>query len=80
MEKVLRSLPKKFNMVVVTIEESKDMTTFTVDQLMGSLLSHEARLQRENTSLESAFQAQATISRGRGRGRGGRSRGRGRGW
>lgn len=51
-------------MVVVAIEESKDLTTFIVDQLMGSLLLHETRLQRENTSLESAFQMQATISKG----------------
>jgi hypothetical protein len=77
-EKVLRSLPEKFNMVIVAIEELKDLTTFTIDQLLGSLLSHEARLQRENTSLESSFQMQATISKGRGCG--GRSRGRGRGW
>jgi hypothetical protein len=77
-EKVLRSLPEKFNMVVVAIKESKDLTMFTIDQLMGSLLSHEARLQRENTSLESSFQMKATISKGRGHG--GRSRGRGRGW
>lgn len=74
----MRSLPEKFNMVVVAIEESKDLTTFTIDQLLGSLLSHEARLQRENTSLETTFQMQATISKGRGHG--GRSRGRGRGW
>jgi hypothetical protein len=65
-------------MVVVAIEESKDLTTFTIDQLLGSLLSHEVRLQRENISLESAFQMQATISKGQGHG--GRSIGRGRGW
>jgi len=29
-EKVLRSLPDKFNMIVVSIEESKYMSTLTV--------------------------------------------------
>jgi hypothetical protein len=75
-EKVLRSLLEKFDMVVVAIEESKDLSQFQIDQLMGSLLSHESRLQRGHTSLETTFHTQASISRGRGHG--GRNRGRGR--
>lgn len=44
--KVLRSLASKFIHVVALIEESKDLSTYTFDELMGSLLTHEARLSR----------------------------------
>jgi hypothetical protein len=40
-EKFLRSLLKKFDMVVTTIVESKDLSNFSTDELMGSLLTHE---------------------------------------
>ena len=43
-EKVLRCLPKKFEMVVTAILESKDLTKFSIEELTGSLLSHEARM------------------------------------
>lgn len=43
-EKVLRSLPQKFDHVVASIEESKDLSDFSFNQLMGSLQSHEARI------------------------------------
>jgi hypothetical protein len=43
-EKVLRSLPKKFKMVVTTILESKDLSRFSTDELIGSLVTHETRL------------------------------------
>jgi hypothetical protein len=66
-EKVLRSLPKKFEMVVISIEESKDLSKLTVKELMGSLLSHESRINMEEESLEHAFKTQAFIGRGRGR-------------
>lgn len=70
-EKVLRSLPKKFEMVVTVILESKDLSNFSVDELMGSLLSHDCRLNLEDESMAHAFKSQFSFSRGRGhRGRG----------
>lgn len=39
-EKVLRTLIEKFNYVVVSIEESKDIDTLFVDELQSSLVVH----------------------------------------
>ena len=68
-EKVLRSLPHKFESLVMTLEENKDMSHFTIDELQSSLINHEHRISRSNTSLECAFATQSSISRGIGRGR-----------
>ena len=76
-EKILRSLPPRFENLVVTLEETIDMSTFTIDELQDSLFNHEHRLSRTKTSLEGAFAAQSSISHGRGRGRN-NFRGRGR--
>ena len=67
-EEVLRSLPEKYDTIIVAIEESEDLSKLYVEQLMGSLLSHETRLWRSNSSLESAFQSQAFINRSKGKG------------
>lgn len=45
-EKVLRSLTPKFDHVVVVIETSKDWSTYSFVELMGSLQSHEARMNK----------------------------------
>jgi hypothetical protein len=74
-EKVLRTFPKKFDAMVIAIEESKDLTQLSVDELWGSLLSHESRMNIYDNSLENAFRSQVSILIGRG---GSRSRGRGR--
>lgn len=51
------SLPPKFNYVVATIEESKDLSNSSLVELMCSLQVHEQRLNRANeTSLKHAFQ------------------------
>jgi hypothetical protein len=39
--KILRSLPKRFNMKVTTIVETQDLSTMKVDELIGSLQTFE---------------------------------------
>ena len=78
-EKFLRCLPKKFEMVVTAILESKDLTKFSIEELTGSLFSHEARMNLDVGTLEHAFQSKISMDRGRGRGfRGKRGHDRGR--
>ena len=55
--------------LVVTLEEHIDMSKFTIDELQASLINHEHRLSRTQTSLEGAFVAQSSIIHRRGRGR-----------
>eukprot|EP00253_Pinus_taeda_P030091 PITA_30091 len=77
-EKILRCLPSTFEAVVVAIEETKDLSQFTVDELSASLMSHEHRLSRgTDSSFEKAFKTQMSFSQRKGRGRT-NNRGRGR--
>ncbi|XP_076928303.1 uncharacterized protein LOC143592228 [Bidens hawaiensis] len=83
-EKILRTLTRKFESVVVAIEESKDVTTMSTEELMGILQSHELRLKQYDAQpIDQAFQVQNLNSnsdlnrnrgfrnfRGRGRGKG----------
>ncbi|KAH0709497.1 hypothetical protein KY284_010924 [Solanum tuberosum] len=78
-EKIVRSLTPKYNYVIFSIEESKDIDELSLDELQSSLLVHEQKMNRNSTSEEQALKASTFISsnyRGRGRGR---RRGRGRG-
>lgn len=74
-EKILRTLTEKFTYVVISIEESKDTTSMSIDELQSSLAVHEQKLKR--TSHEEEDQAFNVRGRGRGSYRG-RGRGRGR--
>eukprot|EP00253_Pinus_taeda_P005829 PITA_05829 len=77
-EKVLRSLPARFDAIVVATEETKDLSQFLVDELHASLVSHEHTLNgATSSSLEHAFKIQVSFGEDRGRGRS-YARGRGR--
>ena len=54
-EKVLISLPHKFESLVMTLKQKKEISQFTIDKLQASLINHEHRINRSNTSLEGAF-------------------------
>ena len=58
-EKILRSLTNNFENVVCAIEESKDLATFTIDELANSLEAHVQRKKEE--TLDQALQTKASI-------------------
>lgn len=43
MEKILKSLNEKFNYIVWSIEESKDINQLSVDELESSLIVHKKK-------------------------------------
>jgi hypothetical protein len=47
-EKILRSLNDKFNYIVCSIEESKDIDILSIDELQSSLVVHEQKFHRHN--------------------------------
>jgi len=66
-EKVFRSWSTIFDVVVVAIKEAKYLASLTVDDLMGSLLSHEARVDsNKDSTLETSFKLHVSISRDKG--------------
>jgi gag-polypeptide of LTR copia-type len=63
--KVLRSLTPKFDHVVAAIEESKNLDTYSFNELMGSLQTHESRMSKtEDKGDEKAFYMKGESSRG----------------
>lgn len=85
-EKILRSMTSRFNYVVCSIEESNDVTTFSINELQSNFLVQEARMTLHKKKEEEQLLKVSNSRRGRtedggfthGRGRNG-ARGRGRG-
>lgn len=52
-EEVLRSLTPQYDMVVVTMKETKDLETMKIEDLQGSLKVRELRLNQRETDKDS---------------------------
>ncbi|XP_026444122.1 uncharacterized protein LOC113344337 [Papaver somniferum] len=64
-EKILRSLPEKFESKVTAIEECNTVATMTLNVLLGSLQAYEQRLLEKTAAakqVEGALQSQANIA------------------
>jgi len=78
-EKMLRSLTDKFNYIVCSIEESKDIDSLSIDELQSSLIVHEQKFHKYDREEQALKVTHEERSGGRGRGQGSfRGRGRGR--
>jgi hypothetical protein len=65
--KVLRSLTTKFDHVVAANEESKNLSTYSFNELMGPLQAHEVRLLRSKENGDSkAFLTKSNSNKGSG--------------
>ncbi|XP_055822092.1 uncharacterized protein LOC129890594 [Solanum dulcamara] len=66
MEKILRLLARKFNYVVVAIEESKDLSQISFDELVGSLQAHEQKMKQsdDSKSVDQALQSKLSVTEG----------------
>jgi hypothetical protein len=69
-EKILRSLNDKFNYIICSIKESKDIDHLSIDELQSSLVVHEQKFYKHNgeeQALKVTFEDRAE---GRDRGHG----------
>ncbi|CAL8152547.1 unnamed protein product [Prunus armeniaca] len=55
--KILLGLPQKYDPIVSVIEETKDLSTLSIEEVFGSLKGFDRRLNRDaNDAIETAFQ------------------------
>jgi len=57
--KILRSLPERFDMKVIAIEEAQDISSLKVDELIGSLQNFEINI---NSKIDKKGKGTAFIS------------------
>jgi len=79
-EKILRSLTDRFNYMVCSIEESKDIDVLSIDELQSSLIVHEQKFQKHSGEEQALKVTSEDMFYGRGQGRrapkeGGKGRG-----
>ena len=66
--KVLRSLPRKFDMKITAIEEAHDITKLKLDELFGSLLtfemtiSHKENKKGKGVAFKSIYEDETTVN------------------
>ena len=49
--KILRSLPKEWDPKVTAIQEAKDLDNLSFDDLIGSLMTHEIMMKRDDNEI-----------------------------
>ena len=55
-QKILRSLPMRFDYKIFSIEERSDLNTMTMDELHGTLIAYKMRIEQEDLAgKEAAF-------------------------
>jgi hypothetical protein len=58
-QKILRSLPERFNPKVSAIEEMSELKTLSLDQLLGTLTAYEMRISKDQkSSREASFKVE----------------------
>lgn len=65
MEKILSSMTPKFNFVVCSIEESKDIDELSLGELQSSLMVHEQKLNQQDKdkpTLQASTTCQSLVS------------------
>jgi hypothetical protein len=54
-QKILRSLPNRFNPKFSAIEELNDLKTLSIDQLLGTLTASEMRISKDKSTTREAY-------------------------